>query len=181
MKKVIVLFLIFNLSAKSQTVSGFFIPQNSILYNLPLKDSATYYQCHVEQAVQQLSTVSGQTLTSKPQKFTITEKFVVIKIDSINYNVRYYTSSLTVFPNRKFSGLKIREKKYWEFKKETEFILTQTNLKYLVALEAKGKETTEYDFAITKYTTNQLIIKTKKAFKQLVFDGDYVLSQLFKK
>lgn len=181
MKKIIIVFLIFNLSAKSQTVSVFFVPQNSLLYSLPLNDSATYYQCHVEQAIQQLSTASGQTITSKPQKFTITEKFVVIKTDSVNYKVRYYTSSLTAFPNRKFSGLKIREKKYWEFKKETEFVLTPTNLKYLVALETKGRETTEYDFAITKYTTNQLIIKTKKAFKQLVFDGDYVLSQLFKK
>ena len=181
MKKIIVLLLFFNLVAKSQTPGTFLVPQNSILYGLPLNDSATYYQCHVEQAVQQLSTVSGQTITSKPQKFTITEKFVVIKIDSANYKVRYYTSSLTVFPNRKFSGLKIREKKYWEFKKESEFMLTQTNLKYLVALEAKGKETTEYDFAITKYTTNQLIIKTKKAFRQLVYEGDYVLSQLFKK
>lgn len=181
MKNFLIALLFFNLIAKSQTVSTFSISNKSILYNLKINDSATYYQCHVEQAIQQISTINGQTLTSKPKKFTITEKFVVIKNDSVNYRVRYFTSSLVAFPNRKFSGLKIREKKYWEFKNENEFNLTQTNLKYLLALEFKGRETTEYDFAITKYTTNQLIIKTKKEFRQLVIDGDYILSQLFKK
>jgi hypothetical protein len=47
----------------------------------------------------------------------------------------------------------------------------------LVAIEAKGKETTEYDFVIDKYNTNQVIIKTKKNFKQLVIDGNYILSK----
>ncbi len=181
MKKIIFLFCLFSLIVTSQTSAPFSVPEKSILYTLKLNDSITYYQCHVEQAVQQLSTAGGQTLTSNSKKFTITEKYVIVKTDSVTYNVKYYTSSLIAFPNRKFSGLKIREKKYWEFRKENEFKLTQTNLKYLIALESKGRETTEYDFAITKYTTNQLIIKTTKQFKQLVIDGDYVLSQLFKK
>ncbi|MBL7912536.1 MAG: hypothetical protein JNJ41_15860 [Bacteroidia bacterium] len=156
------------------------IPNNSILKNLNVGDSITYYQCHVEEAVQQLSTASGQTLTGKPQRYTITEKFVVKKnVDS--YSVNYYASSLTVFPNRKFSGLKIREKPYWEFKKERSFVLSDKDLKYLIALEKKGKDAIEYDYAITKYNTNQLIIKTKKDFKQLVIDGNYILSKLLGK
>ena len=88
------------------------IPSSSILKNLKDGDSLIYYQCHVEEATQQLSTASGQTLTGKAQKYSITEKYVIKKNES-NYSVNYYTSSLTVFPNKKFSGLKIREKSYW--------------------------------------------------------------------
>lgn len=153
---------------------------NSILKNLKNGDSIIYYQCHVEEAIQQTSTVSGQTLTGKPQKYSITEKYV-IKKNVGNYSVDYYTSSLTVFPNKKFSGLKIREKPYWEFKKEKRFSLNQKDLKILIALEKKGKEAIEYDYAITKHNTNQLIIKLRKDFKQLVIDGNYILSKLLSK
>ena len=153
---------------------------NSILKKVKDGDSIVYYQCHVEEAVQQLSTASGQTLTGKPQKYTITEKYVIKKIAN-DYSVDYYTSSLTVFPNKKFSGLKIREKSYWEFKKEKTFSLNEKDLKILLALEKKGKEAIEYDYAITKYNTNQLIIKFGKDFKQLVIDGNYVMSKLLGK
>ena len=156
------------------------IPASSILKNLKDGDSLTYYQCHVEEATQQLSTASGQTLTGKAQKYSITEKYV-IKKKECNYSVNYYTSSLTVFPNKKFSGLKIREKSYWEFKKEKTFSLTEKDLKILIALEKKGREAIEYDYAITKYNTNQLIIKFGKDFKQLVIDGNYILSKLLGK
>lgn len=156
------------------------IPSSSILKNLKEGDSLTYYQCHVEEATQQLSTASGQTLTGKSQKYTITEKYVLKKKEQI-LTVVYYASSLTVFPNKKFSGLKIREKSYWEFKKEKTFTLTEKDLKILLALEKKGREAIEYDYAITKYNTNQLIIKFGKNFKQLVIDGNYVLSKLLGK
>lgn len=149
----------------------------SLLKNLGTGDSITYYQCHVEDAIQQLSTASGQTLTGNSQKYSISEKFVIYKMLE-NYQVNYYASSLVIFPNRKFSGLKIREKQYWNFKKERNFVLTQQGLKVLLALEKKGKEAIEYDYAITKYNTNQVIIKLKKNFKQLVIDGDYVISKM---
>lgn len=149
----------------------------SLLKNLGCGDSITYYQCHVEEAIQQLSTASGQTLTGNSQKYSITEKFVIYKTIE-NYQVNYYASSLTIFPNRKFSGLKIREKQYWNFKKEKNFVLSEQGLKVLLALEKKGKEAIEYDYAITKYNTNQVIIKLKKSFKQLVIDGDYVISKM---
>ncbi|MBA2613229.1 MAG: hypothetical protein H0U95_14770 [Bacteroidetes bacterium] len=176
---LLIIFLSFAFSVLAQNDSVV-IPNNSILKTIKVGDSLTYYQCHVEEAVQQLSTASGQTLTGNPQKYTITEKFVVKK-NADSYTVNYYASSLTVFPNRKFSGLKIREKAYWEFKKERSFVLSDKDLKYLIALEKKGKEAIEYDYAITKYNTNQLIIRNGKNFKQLVIDGKYVLSKLLGK
>jgi hypothetical protein len=156
------------------------IPKQSILDHLNVGDSVIYYQCHVEEAVQQMATVSGQTISGKLQKYSITEKFVVKKT-AAGMDVTYYTSSLNVFPNRKFSGLKIREKAYWEFKKVGSYLLSERDLKILLALEKRGREAIEYDYAITKYTTNQLIIKRKKNFKQLVIEGDYVLSKLLGK
>lgn len=153
------------------------IPTSSILKNVKAGDSITYYQCHVEEATQQLSTVSGQTLTGKPQKYSITEKYVITNTGE-TYHANYYSSSLTIFPNRRFSGLKIREKAYWEFKKEKSFVLTPQEVSGLVALENKGREAMEYDYPITKYTTNQLIIKQGRNFKQLVIGENYVLSKL---
>lgn len=150
---------------------------NGFLKKLKAGDSVTYYQCHVEEAIQQLSTASGQTLTGKQQKYTITEKHVV-KIKEGVYQADYYTSSLVIFPNRKFSGLKIREKPYWEFKKEKTIALTNQDLIVFSSLEKKGREAIEYDYPISKYTTNQLIIKSGKSFKQLVIDGNYVISKL---
>lgn len=161
----------------SQNGEAYIIPESSILKTLNKNDSIIYYQCHVEEATQQVSTVSGQTFTSKPQKYSITEKYIIAK-DSNGYRARYFISSMIVLPNRKFSGLKIREKPYWNFKKEKEKILTEKDLRILVSLENKGRETTEYDFVISKYTTNQLIIKKKNNFKQLVIDGNYILSKL---
>ncbi len=178
-KLFLILFLISCFSFYAQTDSVT-IPNNSILRTLKVGDSLTYYQCHVEEATQQLTTASGQTLTGKQQKYTITEKYVVQK-NADGYSAKYYAATLAVFPNRKFSALKIREKPYWGFKKEKEFTLSEKDLKYLVAIEKKGKEAIEYDYAITKYNTNQLIIKAGKNFKQLVIDGNYVLSKLLGK
>jgi hypothetical protein len=179
MKNCAVIFLLFVACVFNAQIQDSLINNsNSSLKNLKIGDSITYYQCHVEEATQQLSTVSGQTLTGKPQKYSITEKYVVRKTVE-SYSVNYYSSSFTNFPNRRFSGLKIREKPYWEFKKEKTFALSKKHISMLIALESKGREAMEYDYAITKYTTNQLIIKHRKDFKQLVIEGNYVLSKLF--
>jgi hypothetical protein len=140
-------------------------------------DSLVFYQCHVEEVVQQISTASGQTLTSNPEKYSLTEKFIVTKKDS-SYSVRHYVSSMLVLPNRRFSGLKIREKPYWNFKKIKEESLSEKDVKLLAALELKGKEPNEYDFAISKYNTNQIVIKKKKDFRQFNIDGKYIISKL---
>ena len=164
-------------TASSQSIDSVLIPETSVLRNLGLGDSMVYYQCHVEDAIQQLTTASGQTLTGKQQKYTITEKYVLIKEEK-GYTINYYTSSLNVFPNKKFSGLKIRERPYWAFKKDKSFKLKDEDLRVFLSLEKKGREAIEYDFAITRYTTNQLIVKHKKNFKQLVIEGNYVISKL---
>jgi hypothetical protein len=166
--------IVFSCYVKAQNL---FIPASSLLGSLGRGDSVIFYQCHVEEATQHISTASGQTFTSSPEKYSITEKYVIIK-DSIGYRAKHFISSLVILPNRKFSGLKIREKPYWNFKKEKEFPLTENDLKVLLALESKGREANEYDFTISKYTTNQIIIKKKKDFKQLVIDGNYVISKL---
>lgn len=180
MRKLFILLFLVSGSLFQAQNDSLTIPNNSILKDLKVGDSLTYYQCHVEEATQQLTTASGQTLTGKQQKYTITEKYVVQK-NADGYSAKYYAATLAVFPNRKFSALKIREKSYWGFKKEKEFALSDKDLKYLVALEKKGKEAIEYDYAITKYNTNQLIIRNGKNFKQLVIDGSYVLSKLLGK
>lgn len=169
------IFLFFNINA--QINDSLISTYNSILNKLHAVDSVIYYQCHVEDAVQQLSTSAGQKITGKLQKYAITEKYV-LKKNQNNFIIDYYTSSYTIFPNRKFSGLKIREKDYWNFKKEKTIILNQKGLKTLLAIEKIGKEAIEYDYAITKYNTNQLIIKKRKDFKQLVIDEIFILSKL---
>lgn len=140
-------------------------------------DSLIYYQCHVEEAVQQMNTASGQTITGKPQKYTITEKFVLIRKQNV-FSMKYFTSSLNNFPNRKFSNLKIREKDYWYFIFEKEFTVTEKIIKLLQALENKGHEAIEYEFVVNKYITNQLIIRYKKNFRQLIIDGNYLISKM---
>lgn len=171
------LFLIAFNCLKAQLFESIITISASSLKQLQTGDSIIYYQCHVEDVGMQLKTASGQTLTSNPQKCSITEKMVVVKTNS-NYLVRYYTSSLTILPNRKFSGLKIREKSYWNFRLDKQFPLTENQVKILIAIEQKGREAIEFDYIVSKYTTNQLIVKHKKNFKQLVIEGDYVLSRL---
>jgi hypothetical protein len=151
--------------------------QKTMIAKLKSGDSLVIYQCHVEEVEQQLATAGGQTLTTAPQKYTITEKFVIQR-DSEQYKGKYFVSSMLVMPNRRFSGLKIREKDYWNFKKVKDFQLTEKGIKVLAAVEYKGKDLTEYDFIIDKYNTNQVIIRQRKDFRQVNIEGNYILSKL---
>ncbi|MBK9285756.1 MAG: hypothetical protein IPM51_15780 [Sphingobacteriaceae bacterium] len=151
--------------------------KHTMIAELTSPDSLVFYQCHVESATQELKTSGGQTLQTAPQKYSITEKIIVYLTDSV-YRAKYFVSSMVILPNRRFSGLKIKERKYWNFKLVSEKTLNERDLKILGAIQLKGKEPTEYDFAITKYNTNQVIIKKTKEFKQLVIEGDYILSKI---
>ncbi len=162
----------------SQSLDSLIAKSGSYLNVLSSGDSLVYYQCHVEEASVNLSTASGQIISGKPQKYSITEKFVVFK-NAARYQIRYYTSSYTDLPNRRFSGLKIREREYWNFKFQKEKALTETEVRALLALERKGREAVEYDFIISRNNRNQIIIKHHKDFKQLVIEGTYVISKLF--
>lgn len=161
----------------AQTVFGPKYDQ-TLMAKLNTSDSLVYYQCRAKTGA--LTIKSGeQTIETKEQKLSITEKFVIIKQNN-EYVIRYWISGLTVFPNRKFSGLKIREKDYWNFTFKQERKLSDNELLFFAGLEKSSKETTEYDFAITKYTTNQLIIKHRKDFEQLLPKENLSISEALK-
>lgn len=138
-----------------------------------------YYQCHVEAAEQELRTASGHTLNSVSKNFSITEKFVLQKKDG-NYRLSHYVSVLTMCPNRRFSGLKFKEKSYWEFLYKESKQLTERDLKSLEAIESIGKEANEYDFAITTKNRNQVILLSGKNAKQLGLADAILIARLFK-
>ncbi|MBL7902192.1 MAG: hypothetical protein JNK73_09370 [Bacteroidia bacterium] len=138
-----------------------------------------YYQCHVEAAEQELRTASGHTLNSISKNFSITEKFVLHKKDG-NYHLSHYVSVLTMCPNRRFSGLKFKEKSYWEFFYKESKELTERELQSLEAIENIGKEANEYDFAITTKNRNQVILLSGKNAKQLGLADAILIARLFK-
>lgn len=173
MKKLLSVCLIF----ASIVLLGQEITAKSIFHQLAKGDSVIVYQCHVEKAITTLQTESGQTLQGKQQWSSITEKFC-ISVTEKGWTLKYYTSDLNVLPNRKFSGLKIREKEYWHFSFVQQKTIRPEELKALLILEERGSEAIEYDFVISKYTTNQIIFKKRKNFKQLVYDDSLLLSHL---
>ncbi|MCB0410608.1 MAG: hypothetical protein KDD29_10345 [Flavobacteriales bacterium] len=123
--------------------------------------------------------MDGANKHSSEKTISITEKFVICNNNS-NYILRYFKSDLYLFPNRKFSGLKIREKNYWNFSYVSQKKLSESEVKFLSIIQTKGKEAIEYDYAITKYTTNQIIIKNKKNYRQLVMDSTLSISSMLK-
>jgi hypothetical protein len=142
--------------------------KHTLIGRMQKGDSITYYQCHVINNA------------SAPQKtVTLTEKHVIHKKDSA-YILRYYISSFNIFPNRKFSGLKIKERDYWNFTFQSQKELTAKEVNFLAAMETSGKPTTEYDFAITKYTANQLIITNAKTHEQILPPKEWLVSEALK-
>ncbi len=154
------------------------LAEGSMLQQLKKNDSLVYYQCRVVKAKVQIRT-GNTTANANEQQITLTEKFVIKALEK-GFSVKHYTSGLTVFPNRKFSGLKIREKNYWNFSFQNEKTLSDEEASFLSQLEVTGKETTEYDFAITKYTTNQIIVKKGKNFEQKLPVKDVSISEVLK-
>lgn len=169
---------LFILISKAQEIkTANFIPENSLFNKLKENDSLLIYQCHVETANQEITTRSGQQLSVKNHEITITEKYVIYKTQS-GYRLSYFESSYTTFPNKKFAGLKFKEKPIWEFKKKKESTMGDTAIKVFVALEKKGNEAIVYDYYITRYNKNQIIIRTTNDYRQLLIEGDYVISKL---
>lgn len=150
-----------------------------MLAKLAEGDSLVYYQCHVEAAEQELRTASGHTLNSVSKNFSITEKFILYRQNE-NYRLTHFVSVLTMCPNRRFSGLKFKEKNYWEFLYKESKLLSEKEIKSLEMLEKIGKEANEYDFAITTKNRNQLIVLGGKNAKQLGLPDAILISTLFK-
>jgi hypothetical protein len=137
-----------------------------------------YYQCHVEAAEQELRTASGHTLNSVSKNFSITEKFVLYKQNGY-YRLTHFVSVLTMCPNRRFSGLKFKEKTYWEFFYKETKQLNEREMKSLEGIENIGKDANEYDFAITTKNRNQVIILAGKNAKQLGLPEAILIAKLF--
>jgi hypothetical protein len=139
-------------------------------------DSLIYYQCHVEEATQMLVTKSGEQISGKPQKYTITEKFVVT-YNNGQYRLKYFTSSLSDYPNKKFAYLKLVEKPYWNFKQVKDTVLSEHDVLMFAAIEHKSHDSIEYDFTINKLNTNEIIIMGAKVMSQLVVEGNHLLKK----
>lgn len=139
-------------------------------------DSLTYYQCHVGEGKTQIVKENGEVISGKTKQISITEKYILIN-ENGKYRLKYFTSTYSNMPNRKFSYLKLVEKSYWDFKKEKDVYLNEHDVLMFAAIENKSHETTEYDFPINKYNTNALIIKNKKVLRHVIVEGNYLLKK----
>lgn len=164
-------------SGKAQNNPPFIIPNTSLLSLVKTGDSIIYYQGHVADPAKEAQLSSDQPDTSGLKTFTHSDKFVITRTGD-EFLLTHYTATLQIFPNHRFSGLKVREKSYWGFTKKQSVVLSQDNLKLLVLLEKKGREAMEYDYPLTRYNRNQLIIKYGKNFKQLVIDRGWLITSM---
>jgi hypothetical protein len=145
-------------------------------------DSLIYYQCRaIKVEKQSLTSADGQQieLGAKDEYITLTEKFTLYK-NKDEYRMKYYTSSETVYPNKKYAYLKLVEKKYWNFELKKDVLLTKQDVLLLAAYETKLREVTEYDFTVKKNNSPQLIINGKKISAQYVVGGSYLLKNTLK-
>lgn len=181
MRTIIYIFflLIFGRSSAQDIISVKFpehLSKTSVV-DLASGDSLIYYQCHVDEAAQQIVRENGEVITGAKKSISITEKFVLIN-ENGKYHLKYFTSTYTNLPNRKFAYLKLsKEKEYWDFRKVKDIYLSGHDVLMFAAIEHKSHEATEYDFPVTKYTTNALIIKNKKIMKHVVVEGNYLLKK----
>jgi hypothetical protein len=139
-------------------------------------DSLIYYQCHVDEASQELTTISGQKISTKPKKLTITEKFVVYNRNG-EYSARYSVSGFNDFPNKKFAYLTLTEVANWGFEFKRSGTLSQQDVLVLALFENKTHDIVDYELKINKSCTNEVVIVHKKDRTQLIVEGDYLLSK----
>lgn len=144
---------------------------------LQTHDSLIYYQCHVDEASQELTTSSGQKITSKKKRITITEKYVILKTDSV-YTCRYFTSSVNNYPNKKFPYLTLKEVKNWDFELKNTKALTIQEILLIAAFETKTHVIIHYELNINFSCPNEVIICDKKDREQRIIEGDYMLSKI---
>lgn len=176
---LLIVVLCYGLSSVSQNILFPEHLQKTRIAILQNNDSLIYYQCHVDEASQELTTSSGQKISSKKRRLTITEKFVISRKDSL-YTCRYYTSPVTNYPNKKFPYLTLKETKSWNFELQKSKLLNHTEVLLAAALESKTHAIINYDLNINKSCPNEVIICYKKDREQLIVEGDYLLSKLLK-
>lgn len=142
------------------------VPRTSLFYGMSNGDSLVFYQCRVIDPEKEPK-LAADYAQAPSIAHTLTDKMVVIKSVS-GYSARVYKTHMRDLPNRKFSGLKVRERPYWMFEFVKSGRVSEAAMKVLLSTESKGREAIEYDYAITKHTRNQVIIKRGKNFKQLL-------------
>jgi len=176
--KIIISVFLFLVVGISLSQSNLF-PENlrkTEISKLQNGDSLIYYQCRVDSASQELITLAGQKIKTKKKKITITEKFIIYKIDT-TYQCNYFTSSITNYPNKKFPYLTLKEVENWEFEKKLVKKLPFNDVLLIATLETKTHAITHYQLNINKTCPNQLIIKSKKDVEQFIIEGNYNLSK----
>ncbi len=151
--------------------------QKTQIAKLQLHDSLVYYQCHVDEASQELTTSSGQKITSKKRKVTITEKYVILKADNF-YTCKYFTSPITNYPNKKFPYLTLYEVTNWNFELKKMKNLTVQETLLVAALEKKTHPIVHFELNINKSCANEIIIVSKKDKEQFLVEGNYFLSKI---
>lgn len=137
-------------------------------------DSLIYYQCHVDEASQELTTASGQKISTKAKKVTITEKFVISNRDGV-YGLRYYVSGFNEYPNKKFAYLTLKETATWAFEYKQSGVLTPQDVLLLAAFENKTHDIVHYELKINKSCPNEVVIADRKDRRQLIVEGAYLL------
>lgn len=139
-------------------------------------DSMIYYQCHVDEASQELTTSSGQKISTKAKKLTITERFAIHRKGNV-YEMTYAVSGVNDFPNKKFAYLTLKEVANWNFEVKASGTLTYQDIILLSSFENKTHDITHYELKINKSCTNEVIIVDKKERVQLMVEGNYLLSK----
>ncbi|MES2516384.1 MAG: hypothetical protein V4580_19675 [Bacteroidota bacterium] len=139
-------------------------------------DSLVYYQCHVDSASQEITLSNGKKIKSKKKRITLTEKFVIHKRDSA-FTCKYFNSSITNYPNKKFPYLTLTEVKNWEFELKQTKDLTPEEVKLIAAFETKTHSIVHYELNINKTCPNEIIIIGKNVNEQFIIEGNYLLSK----
>ena len=139
-------------------------------------DSLTYYQCHVDSASQEITLSNGKKINSKKKRITLTEKFVIHKVDSV-FTCKYFNSSIISYPNKKFPYLTLTEVKNWEFELKQTKALTDEEVELIAALETKTHAIVHFELNINKTCPNELIIMGKNVNEQFIIEGNYLLSK----
>ena len=170
---------LFVVSVKSQNNNFPAHLQKTNIAKLVSGDSLTLYQCHVDEAKQELTTSSGQKITTKAKHLTITEKFIIHRKDSI-YTCKYYVSPITNYPNKKFPYLTLKEVSNWDFELKATKTLLLSELHLLSAFETKTHAITHYELNINKSCPNEVVIKGKHMYEQLLVEGNYLLREFLK-
>lgn len=162
---------------KAQTITFPDHLKKTYIAKLQNNDSIVFYQCHVDEASQELTTSSGQKISTKKRKLTLTEKFAISKTDSI-YSCKYYASPITNYPNKKFPYLTLTEVKNWDFSLQKTRTLSNQEVLLIAAMETKTHDIVHYELNINKTCSNQIIVCYKKDKEQYLVEGDYLLSKI---